>query len=201
MFKFLGHLFVTIGHAIATAFEKAKPFLEKEIPVVIQVLQGFKAGIDTVNASPFNNMVNQLLGTNLADIVKKVNDALPKAIVDLGLFNGVITADNAQAAITQALEFIKTVSPTARGIYIHDLGKLILADISNGTLDVKHSGAILQQAYEAGVHLELFPDLNKPIAESGDQNISSQDNKEQDPQGSPDSHQAAAIAKDESQGS
>jgi hypothetical protein len=160
--SFLAKLFASIGHFFANLFDKAKPFLEKEIPVILNVVNGIKQGVDMVETGPFKSIIDNLIGKVPAAILEKVNAALPKIITDLGLAKGVVDQTNAEAVLLAALDAIKQAVPTARAAYYTGIAALLVTDITEGKLTYGEAVHIIQKAYDDGINLHI---LNAAVPE------------------------------------
>lgn len=159
-------IFGAIGHFFSNLFTKAKPFLEKEIPAVIEVLNGLKAGVDLVELGPFKAVMDKLIGAVPADILSKISSTIPTVVTDLGLVKGVVDQTSPEAVLLAALATIKTIDPSARSVYWTGIGTLLVTDMTDGTLSYNEALIVLNKAYQDGVNLHLFdsslPDVSVP---------------------------------------
>lgn len=156
-------VFGAIGHFFGNLFQKAKPFLEKEIPAVIEVLNGLKAGVDMIETGPFKDAFNRLVGVVPAEILQKISTLVPKVVTDLGLAKGVVDQNSTEAVLLAALAAIKQAVPSARAAYYTGIGTLLVTDITEGKLTYNEALIILNKAYQDGVNLHLInPSLPAP---------------------------------------
>lgn len=151
-------IFGAIGHFFSNLFTKAKPFLEKEIPAAIEVLNGLKQGVDLVALGPFKDALQKVLGAGFTDIAQKISDVLPKIVTDLGLSKGVVDQTNPEAVLLAALDAIKQIIPTARAAYYSGIATLLVQALADGKLDYNEALIIVNKAYQDGVNLHVFND-------------------------------------------
>lgn len=156
MSNFFSNIFNGIGHFFHNLFVKAKPFLQKEIPIAIAVVNGLKKVLDTAETQPFKTILDGLAGAGLGGIIAKVDAALPQILMDMGLVRDGIDTGNAEAVLLAALEQIKKVSPDKRWSYYNGIATNLVNALIDKKLSVQELLIIVQKAYQDGVDLHLF---------------------------------------------
>lgn len=154
--NFFEKLFSSIGHFFSGIFVKAKPFLEKEIPLAIELVNGFKKAVDLVETSPIKQVFDAAVGPVGASLVAAAQTALPKVLTDLGIAKGVIDQSTTEDTLMAAIKAVGQIDPSNRSMYFSGIATTLLTDITGGKLTWGEAQTIIFKAYQDGVNLHIF---------------------------------------------
>lgn len=149
-------LISSIGHFFSGIFVKAKPFLEKEIPLAIEVVNGFKKAVDLVETSPIKQVFDAAIGPVGASLVAQAQAALPKVLTDLGIAKGVLDQSTTEDTLMAAIKAVAQIDPSARNMYYSGIATTVLTDITGGKLTWAEAEIVINKAYQDGINLHIF---------------------------------------------
>lgn len=154
--NFFEKLFSGIGHFFSNLFAKAKPFLEKEIPLAIELVNGFKKAVDLVETSPIKQVFDAAVGPVGAALVAQAQVALPKVLTDLGIAKGVVDQTNTEDTLMAAINAVAQIAPSNRNMYLSGIATTLLTALSDGKLTWAEAEIIINKSYQDGVNLHIF---------------------------------------------
>jgi hypothetical protein len=136
---------------------KAKPFLQKEIPAAIGLVQVLKSVIE----SPVVDLLTGLTQTKVDDVIAaKLRELLPVVLVQLGIAKDIVAGASNDEIIQAAIEHLKKLKVIDDHAYGRQLLEVASA-LSHALVDGKISLAELRLIVEAYYRSKV-----KPVADS-----------------------------------
>lgn len=146
--KWFGNLFAGIGKSFRDLMKKAKPFLIKEIPVVIGIVNSLKFAVET--GGPFIAAV--IPGDADDKIIAKANKILPKLLVELKLFNISVQSNSNEEIFKAVIAYLQTITKDKRkGKYLEIANYLTVA-LVDGKLSWSEIVHTVQIAYDEKIN-------------------------------------------------
>lgn len=149
IFQFFSRLFSKMINYYQSAMSKAKPFLQKEIPVAIRVVQALKRVID----SQAMDIVTAIIPGKFDDVaVIAARSILPVVLLKLGIVKNIASgATNDDVIQAAALEMrkLKLIDNSRYGKTLLDIASEISHALIDGKISLSELATIIHGFYES----------------------------------------------------